>query len=177
MSKRWTYKKSPHFTAKNCNFTASNLTKIHRTRFTRKKSEFDEFDIYSKQKYSKLVRDGGVEEEVQHMQEVRGSNPCKGGAKRWLFVSSPLTVAVKLYNFTAFQRKIMNKNCGEKKTKFSPLILHIFRFFLDTGSSYYFSVSAWGAYFLHPLPKWWLIPWWSKSLHSNSNLAWTIVLC
>ena len=26
-----------------------------------------------------LVRDGAVEEEVDDMQEVRGSNPCNGG--------------------------------------------------------------------------------------------------
>ena len=44
--------------------------------FCRKLSEFD---LYLKQKYLKLVRDGAVEEEVHDMQEMRGSNPWKGG--------------------------------------------------------------------------------------------------
>ena len=89
------------------------------------------------------MRDGAVEEEVNDMQEVRGSNPCKGGeityfsGELWgIFVRSPLTLAVNLHNFiafTAFHRKIMYEICGEK-TIISPLILYIFfQFFLDPG--------------------------------------------
>ena len=88
------------------------------------------------------MRDGAVEEEVDDMQEVRGSDPCKGGEITyfsgelwWIFVRSPLNIAVNLHNFTAFtafHRKIMYKICGEK-TNFSPLILHIFAFFSRPG--------------------------------------------
>ena len=45
-----------------------------------------------------------MEEEVYDMQEVRGSNPFKGVERRLLFVSSSLTIAVKLHNFTDFHR-------------------------------------------------------------------------
>ena len=40
-----------------------------------------EFDLYSKQnpEQQKLVREGAVEEELDDMQEVRGSNLCRGG--------------------------------------------------------------------------------------------------
>ena len=88
------------------------------------------------------MRDGAVEEEVDDMQEVRGSDPCKGGEITyfsgelwWIFVGLPLNLAVNLHKFTAFtafHRKIMYEICGEK-TNFSPLILHIFAFFLDPG--------------------------------------------
>ena len=37
--------------------------------------KWSEFDLYSKQKHQKLVRDGAVEEAVEDMQEVRGTNP------------------------------------------------------------------------------------------------------
>ena len=77
-------------------------------------------------------------EEVDDMQEVRGSDPCKGGKITYLsgelwriFVRSPLSLAVNLHNFTAFtafHRKITYEICGEN-TNFSPLILHIFAFF------------------------------------------------
>ena len=83
-----------------------------------------------------------MEEEVDDMQEVRGSDPCKGGEVTyfsgelwWIFVWSPLTLAVNLHNFTAFtafQRKIMYEICGEK-TNFSPLVLHIFSIFSRPG--------------------------------------------
>ena len=89
------------------------------------------------------MRDGAVEAEVDDMQEVRGSNPCKGGDITyfcgqlwWIFVRSPLTLAVNLHKFiafTAFHRKIMHEICGEK-TNFSPLILHIFPIFSRPGS-------------------------------------------
>ena len=89
------------------------------------------------------MRDGAVEEEVDDMQDVRGSDPCKGGEityfsgeLRWNFVRSPLSLAMNLHNFTAFtafHRQIMYEICGEK-TNFSPLILHIFAFFLDPGT-------------------------------------------
>ena len=95
-----------------------------------------------KTKYSKLVRDGAVvEEEVDDMREVRGSKNCKGGDSTyfsdelwWIFVRSPLTLAVNWHNFTAFTAfhcKIMYEIRGEK-TKFSPLILHIFPIFFST---------------------------------------------
>ena len=46
----------------------------------------------------------------------------------WLhFVSSPLTLAVKLHNFTVFLHKIMYESCVEKNLL--PLILHIFPIF------------------------------------------------
>ena len=79
-----------------------------------------------------------MEEEVDDMQEVRGSDPCMGdeityfsGGLLWIFVRAPLSLAVNLHNltaFTAFHRKIVYEICGEK-TNFSPLILHIFAFF------------------------------------------------
>ena len=87
------------------------------------------------------MRDGAVEEEVDDIQEVRGSDPCKGGEITyfsgelwWNFVRSPLSLAVNLHNFTAFtafHRQIMYEICGEK-TNFSPLILYIFAFFFST---------------------------------------------
>ena len=83
-----------------------------------------------------------MEEEVDDMQEVRGSKTCKGGEITyfsselwWFFVRSPLSLAVNLHNFTAFtafRRKIMYEICGEK-TNFSPLILHIFPIFSRPG--------------------------------------------
>ena len=71
------------------------------------------------------MRDGAEEEEVDVMQAVRGSNPCKGGEITyfsdelwWIFVRSPLTLAVNLHNFltafTVFHRKIMYEIFGEK---------------------------------------------------------------
>ena len=85
------------------------------------------------------MRDGAVEEEVDDMQEVRGSDPCKGGEITdfsgelwWFFVRSALTLAVNLHNSTAFHRKIMYEICGEK-TNFSPLILHNFPIFSRPG--------------------------------------------
>ena len=54
----------------------ANLTKIHRACFT--ESRMNSIYIQNK-KYYKLVRDGAVEEGVDDMQEVRGSNPCMGG--------------------------------------------------------------------------------------------------
>ena len=79
------------------------------------------------------MRDGTVYEEVDDMQEVRGSNPCKGGEMQ---CDSPLIIAGKLYNFTAFPRKIMYEICGENNN-FSPLILHIFPIFPRPGKSNY----------------------------------------
>ena len=88
------------------------------------------------------MRDGAVEEEVDDMQEVRGSDPCKGGEIThfsgelwWFFVRSPLSLAVNLHNFTAFtafHRKIMYEICGEKLTfhRLSYIFLH---FYLDPG--------------------------------------------
>ena len=88
------------------------------------------------------MRDGAVEEEVDDMQEVRGSEPCKGGEITyfsgelwWIFVRSPLSLAVNLHNFTAFAH-FTAKLCTKfavKKTNFSPLILHIFAFFSQPG--------------------------------------------
>ena len=51
---------------------------------------------------------------------------------RRLFVSSPLTIAMKVHNFTTFDRKIMYETCGEKIT-FHRLSYIFFRFFLDPG--------------------------------------------
>ena len=80
-----------------------------------------------------LVRSGAVEE-VSDIQEVRGSILCKDGNLYTVmsFVSSALTLAVNLHNFTVFHRKIMVEICGEK-TNFSPLILHIFPIFSRPG--------------------------------------------
>ena len=102
------------------------------------------------------MRYGAVEEELDDMQEVRGSDPCMGGEITnfcgelwWIFVRSPLTLAVNLHNFTAFtafHRKITYEICG-KKTNFSLLILHIFAFFLDPG----IARPSGGANNMHPL--------------------------
>ena len=83
-----------------------------------------------------------VEEEVDDMQEVRDSDPCTSGEITyfsgelwWIFVRSPLSLAVNLHNltaFTAFHRKFMYEICGEK-TNFSSLILHVFAFFCWPG--------------------------------------------
>ena len=88
------------------------------------------------------MRDGAVEEEVDDMQEVRGSDPCNGGDITyfsrelwWIFVRSPLSLVVNLHNFTAFtafHRKITYEIC-EEKTNFSLLILRIFAFFSRPG--------------------------------------------
>ena len=88
------------------------------------------------------MRDCAVEEEVNAVQEVRGSKPFTGGeityfsGELWsIFVRSPLTLALNLPNFsafTAFLRKIMYEICGEK-TNFSPLILHTFAIFSRPG--------------------------------------------
>ena len=96
------------------------------------------------------MRYGAVEEEVDDMQEVRGSDPCKDGEITyfsgelwWIIVRSPLSLAVNLHNFTAFtafHRNIMYKICGEK-TNFSPLILHIFAFFSRPGETKLFPFS------------------------------------
>ena len=79
-------------------------------------------------KENKLVRGGAVEEEVHEIHEGRGSNPSKGGEMRWLFVSSPLTIAVNLHNFTA--------NYVQKKNNFHCLSYIFFQFFLDPGTDY-----------------------------------------
>ena len=104
------------------------------------------------------MRDGAVEEEEDDMQEVSGSDPFKGGEITyfsgelwWIFVRSPLSLAVNLHNFTAFHRKITYEIWGEK-TNYSPLILHIFAFFLDPGPKeiidphYGLNTMIWGYY-------------------------------
>ena len=148
-SKRWSYKKSPQHTAKTFNFTTKNRKSYKNSSrmFYRK---WNEFDLYSKQKYQTLVRAGAVEEEVDDLQQLRGSNPCKSGEITyfsdelwWILVRSLLTLAVNLHNFTAFtafHRKLMYEICGEK-TNFSPLILHIFPIFLDPGSTFWSSIA------------------------------------
>ena len=87
----------------------------------------NEFDLCSKQKYKNLVRDRAVEEGVDDMQEVRGSNAVN-------FCISPLTIAAKLHNFTAFHSKIRYEISGEK-TNLSQLILHIFPIFPRPGKA------------------------------------------
>ena len=67
--------------------------------------------------------------------EARDSNPCKCAEMRGLFVSSSLTIAVKLHNFTAFYRQIMYEICVKKN--FSPPILHIFPIFPQPGWSFW----------------------------------------
>ena len=57
------------------------------------------------------MRDGAVEEEVNDMQEVRGSNTCQAGE---------------------------NTKFAVKKTNFSPLILHMFAIFSRPGCQYLF---------------------------------------
>ena len=85
------------------------------------------------------MRSGVVEEEAADMQEVRGSNPCKDGSKRWKMVHFCKFTAysnVNFHNFnafTAFHRKIVYEICGEQ-TNFSPLILHISAIFFDPGN-------------------------------------------
>ena len=100
------------------------------------------------------VRDGAVEEEVEDMQEVRVSDSCMGDEITyfrcelwWIFVRSPLSLAVNLHNFTAFTAfhgKIMYEICGEK-TNFSPLILHFFAFFSRPGTSQF--KKSWHKYY------------------------------
>ena len=91
------------------------------------------------------MRDGAVEEEVDDTQEVRGSDPCKGGEITyfsgelwWIFVRSPLSLAVNLHNFTAFTAKLCTKFAVKKLTfhRLSYIFLH---FFLDPGN-----VGHWG---------------------------------
>ena len=94
-----------------------------------------------KQKIIEFSERWRSEEEVDGMQEVRGSDPFKGGEITyfshelwWIFARSPLSLAVNLHNFTAFtafHRKITYEICVEK-TNFSPLILHIFAFCCST---------------------------------------------
>ena len=53
---------------------------------------------------SKLVGGGAAEEEVSDMHAVKGANPCKGRwyverGEMWIFIISPLPLAVKLHNF------------------------------------------------------------------------------
>ena len=88
------------------------------------------------------MKDGAVEAEEDGMQEVRGSDTCKGGEITyfsgelwWIFVRSPLSLAVNLHNFTAFtafHRKITCEICGEKLT-FHRLFYIFLHFFLDPG--------------------------------------------
>ena len=53
----------------------------------------------------------------------------------WIYVGSPLTLAVILHNFTAFHRKIMYEICGWKLT-FHRLSYIFFQVFLNPGSHF-----------------------------------------
>ena len=89
-------------------------------------------------------RSGAEEEEVADMQEIQklrirarfaseqGQKLVISGERWWLILSSPLTLAVNLHNFT-FHCKNMCKICGEKKTTFHRLSYLFFRFLLNPG--------------------------------------------
>ena len=95
----WTYKKSPHFTAKIAHFTTENRKSCKNSpRMLYIKQS--EFYLSSKQTYWNLLRDAAVEKEVDVLQEVKGSKPCKGGEILCFFVSSAITIVVKFNNFT-----------------------------------------------------------------------------
>ena len=89
-----------------------------------KKSEF-----YLSSKQINLLRDGAVEGEVDVLQEVKGSKPCKVGEMLCFFVSSALTIAVKLNNFNA---NWCTKFAVKNKYLFTAC-LSVFQFFLDPG--------------------------------------------
>ena len=55
-----------------------------------------------------------MEEAPDMVEEVKVSNPCKGGEMYWIFVSSPLTKAANLHNFTVFHSKLCSKFAVEK---------------------------------------------------------------
>ena len=84
----------------------------------------NEFYLSSKQTYWNLLRDAALEKEVDVLQEVKGSKPCKGGEILCFFVSSVITKVVKLNDF---------KICGEKQTIYRRLSFIVCQFFLDPG--------------------------------------------
>ena len=60
----------------------------------------------------------------------------------WLFVSSPLTLEVKLHKFTPIQRKTMYKICGGKKQLFHRSSYTFFQFFLNPGDICFYDDSV-----------------------------------
>ena len=83
--------------------------------------------IYVQIKKKKLVTGDAVEEEeLDDMQEVRGSNPCKSGQMRQIFISTPHTIAImNYYVLLCSSRTIVYKICV-KNYNFLPLISHNF---------------------------------------------------
>ena len=71
-----------------------------------------------------------MKEEVHDIQEVRGSNPCKDGEMRLLFVSLLITIALKLHKLTACYRNFVLRNLGRKKTLFTAYFLNFSSFSL-----------------------------------------------